>query len=99
MVQEVSECSSLVQGEINISLQFSEISLTMENHKIKFKIEISQRELGNNQCNMKGWWQNELVADETFTCKNYDSDLGLYIAGAYDRVLNGEVRNFSYTEK
>ena len=63
-----------------------------------FKLEIIQKKGNGNQCNAKALWQDELVAEKSYDCPNYDSDIGLYIAGEYGTV-NGQVRNFSYIKK
>ena len=62
------------------------------------KIDIQQSKGSNNQCNAKGWWQNELIFDRNYDCRSY-SDMGLYVAEDYPYVLDGQVRNFSYTLK
>ena len=63
-----------------------------------FQIDITQSKGVNNKCNAKGFWQNELVAEQNFDCPNNISGLGLYIAGGYT-PFNGQVRNFSYIKK
>ena len=63
-----------------------------------FQIDII-RSKGNNQCYVKGWWQNELVFYQNISCKSNDSNMELYLAWNYPRVLDGQVRNFSYIKK
>ena len=55
----------------------------------------------DNRCNIKGWWQDELVVESNgSSCWDYEPSWGLYIAGTYGGyIMNGEVRNFSYTQK
>jgi len=63
-------------------------------------MNITQTKAENGNCNFKGWWQNELVVDTSLTCRNFDSGLNLYIAGQWDsKVIDGEVRNYSYVRK
>ena len=69
-------------------------------------MRLTQTKAANGKCNFKGWWQNELVVEASFNCRNFDSGLNLYIAGQYFRdtwpyrdVLDGQVRNFSYAKK
>ena len=61
-------------------------------------MDITVRNTYSNKCNTKGWLQGSLVVDETYTCRNYSNDIGLYIAGDYT-PLNGQVRNFSYIKQ
>ena len=69
--------------------------------RLLFKIQITQIKKENNSCLIKGWWQDELVAEYTYSCsKSFESEFNLYIAGQYSgNVVNGQVRNFSYTKK
>ena len=62
------------------------------------KMDLTQNREGNN-CYLKAWWENELVIDYNDYCSTYDSGLNLYIAGNYAHVLDGQVRNVSYTKK
>lgn len=67
---------------------------------IIFKIDITQTKGENNLCVYKGWWQNELVVEGSYSCKKHESGINLYVAGRYDgKVVDGQVRNFSYTKK
>ena len=59
-------------------------------------MKVTQTKAENGDCNFKGWWQNELVVNQSLTCRNFDSGLNLFIAGQYSRVVDGEVRNYSY---
>lgn len=60
---------------------------------------MSQSKGEDNRCNIKGWWQNELVVEHGgYNCWDSELSLGLYIAGIYSRHINGQVRNFSYTK-
>ena len=62
-----------------------------------FKIDIKQTKEENNLCSIKGWWQHELVAEHSYSCSStFESNFTLYVAG---KVLDGQVKNFSYTEK
>ena len=61
-------------------------------------MDLTQNKEGNN-CNFKAWWENELVIDYNYSCQTHDSGLNLYIAGDYDNVLDGQVKNFVYTKK
>ena len=66
-------------------------------HVFIFKIDIKQTKEENNLCSIKGWWQHELVAEHSYSCSStFESNFTLYVAG---KVLDGQVKNFSYTEK
>ena len=52
-----------------------------------------------NSCGGRVWLQDELIHEANYTCQTYDSAIGLYIAGIYDHILDGQVRNFSYVTK
>ena len=56
---------------------------------------IQTKDSQNNNCNVKAWWQNELVAENSKPCQTHDSDLVLYTTGDYT-PLHGEIRSFSY---
>ena len=47
---------------------------------------------------VQAWWENEHIISEHFCSRDYDSELGLYVAGDYPQVTNGQVRNFSYVK-
>ena len=51
----------------------------------------------SNNCNVKAWWQNELVVETSYTCRTYDSGLALYTAGEY-KALHGEIKKISYVK-
>ena len=55
---------------------------------------IQTKDSQNNNCNVKAWWQNELVVHTSYTCRTYDSGLVLYTAGDYT-PLHGQIRKFS----
>ena len=56
---------------------------------------IQTKDSQNNNCNVKAWWQNELVVHTSYTCRTYDSGLVLYTAGDYT-PFHGQIRKFSY---
>ena len=62
-------------------------------------MKIKQTKEGNNTCLVKAWLQNEIVVNAFFNCRNYDSGIGLYVAGDNAQVLDGQVRNFSFVQK
>ena len=62
------------------------------------KIDIKQNKGEGSQCDGKTWWQNELVAESSYTCRTYEN-VNLYIAGIYGLFLDGQVKNFSYVKK
>jgi len=64
-----------------------------------FQMKITQIKEEEDKCNVKGWWQNELVVNASFVRRNYDAGIGLYACGRYSRVTNGQVRNFSFIKK
>ena len=55
---------------------------------------IQTKDSNSNNCDVKAWWQNELVVETTYTCRTFNSDLALYTA-VYT-PLHGEIRSFSY---
>ena len=63
------------------------------------QLKITQTKSENDKCNVKAWWQNELVVNGNFPCRNYDSGIGLYVAGEYPQVIDGQVRKFSFVKK
>ena len=36
---------------------------------------------------------------KNYDCPTFESGIGLYIAGDSNKVLNGQIRNFSFTKK
>ena len=63
------------------------------------KIDVIQTKGENNTCNGKVWWQNEHILDVNLASQDYKSGLNLYCAGDYHTLVNGHVRNLTYTKK
>lgn len=79
----------------NVKMIF--ITYLIQTLKIKIDIIQSKRD---NSCYAEVRWQNELVVEANYSCPIYDNDLNLYIAAYYyGRVIDGQVRNFSYVKK
>ena len=62
-------------------------------------MKIKQTKDQNNTCRVTAWLQNEVVVNAALTGRNYDSGIGLYVAGDYGQVIDGQVRNFSFVNK
>ena len=60
---------------------------------------IQTKDLGSANCNVKAWWQDELVVETSYYCRTFTEGLSLFIAGDYPRTLHGEVRNISFVKK
>ena len=56
---------------------------------------IQTKDSQSNNCNVKAWLQNELVAEISKPCRTYDYDLDLYTTAKYT-PLDGEIRRVSY---
>ena len=56
---------------------------------------IQTKDSQSSDCDVKAWWQNELVVETNYTCGTYDSGLALYTAGDW-QPLHGEIRKISY---
>ena len=56
---------------------------------------IQTKDSQSNNCDVKVWLQNELVAEISYPCRTYDSGLKLYTAGDYP-PLHGQIRKFSF---
>ena len=57
---------------------------------------IQTKDLQSNNCNVKAWLQNELVVETSYTCRAFNEGLSLFTAGDYNRILNGQIRKFSF---
>ena len=62
-------------------------------------MKIVQIKEGNTTCRVQVWWQNKVVHDGYFGYQNYDSGIGLYVAGDQSTFIDGQVRNFSFVKK
>lgn len=65
----------------------------------RFKIDITHSKGENGSCLAKGWWQNKFVGEREYDCPAFGSGVNLYVAAIYTRLIDGEVRNFSYIKK
>ena len=52
----------------------------------------------SGSCDCRIQFNDELVHEANYTCRTYDSPVGIYIAGIYDHILDGQVRNLSYVK-
>ena len=62
-------------------------------------MKITQIQEDDHTFRVQAWWQNEHIINTYLSSRNYDSELGLYVAGDHPKVINGQVRNFSYVKK
>ena len=66
-----------------------------------FQFDIIQRKGDDNKCHAKAFWQNELVAEQSYECPTFNS-MRLDMGGDHMwgprgfQALDGRIRNFSY---
>ena len=86
----------MVQGTF-LSIRFLNDFLSLKDIVLLFKMAVIQtKDLQSNNCKVTAWWQNELVVETSYTCQTFTEGLSLFTAGDYPRILNGEIRNFSF---
>ena len=66
-----------------------------------FQFDIIQRKGDDIKCHTKAFWQNELVAEQSYECPTFNSirlDIGIDAWGPRGfQALDGQIRNFTYT--
>ena len=65
-----------------------------------FQFDIIQRKGDDKKCHAKAFWQNELVAEQSYECPTFNSirlDMGGDAWGPHGlHSLDGQIRNFTY---